>query len=160
MRKPPVVASLAVAAALSLAASLAPAAERGEAKLTLAGKTVVIDYGRPALAGRDMLSRLLPGQPWRLGADDETTLTTEADLMFGSVAVPKGRYVLQAKRGADGKWTLLASADGKDIEVPLADQQLSSSVELFTIELSGKGNGGQLFTKWQTLQLSAPFTAK
>jgi hypothetical protein len=148
------------AAAILLAASLASAAERGEAKLNLAGKKIVVDYGRPALAGRDMLSRLPAGEPWRLGADAETTLTTEADLTFGAVAVPKGKYVLTALRSADDKWMLVASADGKEIRVPLTSQKLTSSVELFTIELSGKGNSGQLTTKWQTLQLSAPFTAR
>ena len=143
------------------AAEVRAQAPRGEAKLTLAGKKIAIDYGRPALKGRDMLGQLPAGQPWRMGADADTTLKTEADLMFGTVAVPKGDYVLQAKRSAEGKWTMLAtSGDGKTIEVPLAEQKLASSVELFTIELSGKGNGGQLVTKWQTLQLSAPFTAK
>ena len=153
-------ATLAAAAALTLAASLAPAAERGEAKVTLAGKKIVIDYGRPALAGRDMLSRLPDGQPWRMGADADTTLRTDADLMFGSVAIPKGEYVLTAKRSGVGKWTLVATGGGKEIEVPLTEQKLPASVELFTIDLGGKGNSGQLTTKWQTLQLSAPFTAK
>ena len=147
--------------ALLIAASFAAAAERGEAKLTLAGKKIVIDYGRPALAGRDMLSRLPPGESWRLGADAETTLVTGADLMFGTVAVPKGRYVLTAKRAAADQWTLIASSsDGKEIAVPLEQQKLPSSVELFTIELTGKGTSGQLLTKWQTLQLGAAFTAK
>lgn len=152
--------SLSAAVVVLLAAPSLFAADRGEAKVTLAGKKIAIDYGRPALAGRDMLARLQPGQPWRLGADAETTLTTDADLMFGAVAVPKGLYVLEAKRGADGKWTLIATGGGKAIEVPLVEATLPASVELFTIELSGKGNAGQLVTKWQTLQLSAPFTAK
>ena len=146
--------------ALLIAASFAVAAERGEAKLTLAGKKIVIDYGRPALAGRDMLSRLPAGESWRLGADADTTLDTGIDLMFGTVAVPKGKYVLTAKRGTEDKWSLIAAGNGKEIEVPLASQKLPSSVELFTIELTGKGTSGVLATKWQTLQLSAPFTTK
>lgn len=147
-----------VVMAVTAVASLAQAA-RGEAKLTLAGKPIVIEYGRPALAGRDMLGRLLPDQPWRMGADADTTLNTAADLSFGGLVVPKGTYVLSAKRSAANKWTLIATSGEKAIEIPLLEQKLPSSVELYTIELTGKGNQGQLVTKWQMLALSAPFTA-
>jgi len=159
-RLAPLAAAVATTAALALAAIPATAAERGEAKVTLGGKKVVIEYGRPTLQGRDMLGRLPEGQTWRMGADADTTLKTDAELTFGTVVVPKGEYVLTAKRSGVGKWTLIAGGGGKEIEVPLAETKLPASVELFTIELSGKGNAGQLVTKWQTLQLSAPFTAK
>jgi hypothetical protein len=146
--------------ALALPASLAHGAERGEAKLTLAGKTIAIDYGRPALAGRDMLARLPAGQSWRMGADSDTTLKSAADLSFGSTLLPKGEYVLSARRSADDKWTLIATNDQRTVEIPLVAQALPASVELYTIELTGRGSQGLLVTKWQTLQLSAPFTAK
>jgi hypothetical protein len=141
------------------AAEVRAQAPRGEAKLTLAGKKIAIDYGRPSLKGRDMLGQLPAGQSWRMGADSDTTLQTAADLAFGTIVLPKGKYVLTAVRSADSKWTLVATGD-KVVELPLATETLTAPVELFTIELLGKGNGGQLVTKWQTLQLSAPFTAK
>jgi hypothetical protein len=152
------VAVLSVGLALCAAHALAQL-PRGEAKLKLAGKSIEIDYGRPSLKGRDMLAQLQPDTPWRLGADADTTLKTGADLSFGTVAVPKGSYVLSAKRSADNKWTLVATGD-KVYEIPLSETKLTSSVEMFTIELGGKGNAGQFVTKWQTLQLSAAFTAK
>lgn len=149
-----------VSVGLALSALSAEAqAPRGEAKVTLAGKAVTIDYGRPSLKGRDMVGQLQPDQPWRLGADADTTLNTAADLSFGSVTLPKGRYVLSVKKSADAKWTLIATGD-KTVEIPLAESKLPASVEMLTIELSGKGNAGQFLTKWQTLQLVAPFTAK
>ena len=135
-------------------------AARGEAKVTLAGKSIVIEYGRPALAGRDMLAKLGPGQPWRMGADADTTLKTAADLTFGSVVLPKGDYVLSAMRSADNKWTLILTNAERTVEAPLAEQKLASSVELFTIELTGQGNKGQFLMKWGLMALSAPFTAK
>jgi len=153
-------ASLPVVMALTVPAPLAHGEERGEAKLSLAGKPIAIEYGRPALAGRDMLARLLPGDPWRMGAGDDTTLKTAADLSFGTTVVPKGDYVLTAKRSADNKWTLIATNPERTLQVPLAEQKLPSSVELFTIELSGKGTQGQFLMKWAQMALSAPFTAK
>ena len=152
--------SLPVLMALWASASLAHGADRGLAKVTLAGKAISIDYGRPSLGGRDMLSRLPPGESWRMGADADTALKTESDLAFGSTMVPKGEYVLTAKRSAEGKWTLVLSNSDRTVEVPLAEQKAAESVEVFTIELGGQGSKGQFLMKWALLALSAPFTAK
>jgi hypothetical protein len=58
---------------IALAASaLAQRNPRGTATLTLKGKAVSVEYGRPSLKGRtvdQMLSQLKAGDVWRLGAD-------------------------------------------------------------------------------------------
>jgi hypothetical protein len=151
-----------VAAAVALAAAPAFAqSPRGEAKVTLDGKAVSVDYGRPSLKGRDMLGQAAIGQPWRMGADAATRLTTQADLAFGAVAVPKGEYTLTAKKVEEGKWHLiLTDSDKKAVEVPLATTSLKESVELFTIELKGDKGKGEFEMKWGTTSLKAPFSAK
>jgi hypothetical protein len=143
--------------------ALAHAVERGEAKATVAGKTVAIEYGRPMLKGRDMLAQAEIGKPWRMGADAATTLKTEADLKFGDVAVPKGDYVLSATKVAEGQWHLNVqkAADKASVgSVPLTAQKIGDNVEAFTIELAGKGNDGELHLKWGTTALKATFTGK
>jgi hypothetical protein len=136
---------------------------RGEAKATVAGKAVSIDYGRPSLKGRDMLGQAQVGQAWRMGADAATSLKTDADLSFGSAAVPKGEYILTATKVAADQWHLnvLATADrAKVADIPLAAGKLAAGVELFTIVLTGGKDKGELELQWGTTSLKAPFTGK
>lgn len=154
---------VAVAALLAVPSIARAQNPRGEAKATLAGKAVAIEYGRPALKGRDMLGQAQVGQAWRMGADAATTLTTEADLAFGAAAVPKGKYVLTAKKVAEGQWSLLVNKEDRSAvvaEVPLASSKLGESVEMLTIELRGEKGAGEFEMKWGTTALKAPFSAK
>ena len=53
---------------------------------TIAGKKITVEYGRPYKKGRNVFGGLEPfGKVWRTGADEATTLTTEADLMVGEI---------------------------------------------------------------------------
>ena len=148
------------------AASLGPAAHaqmnpRGEARVTLAGKPIVVDYGRPGLKGRDMLGKAAVGQEWRMGADGATTLKTPVTLTFGETVVPAGDYVLKAKKVSDTDWTLKLEGDGKTVaEVPLTASTLDKSVELFTIDLVDEKGEGVLRMSWGNRELAARFTAK
>jgi hypothetical protein len=153
-------------AALALAVAgpaFAQGNPRGEAKATVAGKAVTIDYGRPSLKGRDMLGQAQVGQAWRMGADAATTLKTDADLSFGSVAVPKGEYVLKATKVEADKWTLnvLSKADGSKVaDVPLEPAKAEGSAETFTVDLKGEGNKGEFRMQWGTTALKTDFTGK
>jgi hypothetical protein len=146
---------------------LAHGQDRGEAKLTLGGKAIVVEYGRPALNKRDVwkdLTAQLPvGNVWRMGANAATTIKTDADLQFGSVTVPKGHYTLGAKRVDEKKWALqFKGGDGAVVaEAPLAQAPVKGEkVEHFTIELRGDKNAGEFEMKWGDTALKAPFTAK
>ncbi|HUG53160.1 MAG TPA: DUF2911 domain-containing protein [Vicinamibacteria bacterium] len=157
--------SIAVACGLTLLAASAAHAQvnpRGEARATVAGKAVAVEYGRPSLKGRDMLGQAQVGQSWRMGADGATTLETEADLVFGTAVVPKGDYVLTARKLAEGKWALVVSRADKTVvaEVPLAASTAPESVETFTIDLKGADKGGDFEMKWGTTVLKAPFTVR
>jgi hypothetical protein len=152
------------AAVVGLAAPAFPQANpRGEAEAKVSGKAVSIEYGRPSLKGRDMLAQAQVGQPWRLGADAATTLTTEADLAFGDVAVPKGTYVLTATKVEADKWQLnvLAKADREKVaDIPLTPSKTDEAVETFTIKLMGEGDEGKLKMVWGQTVLKAAFSAK
>ena len=155
---------LALLAALSALAipALAHGADRGAAKATVAGKAVTIDYGRPSLKGRDMLGQAEVGKAWRMGADAETTLKTDADLTFGGASVPKGEYVLTATKLTDGKWQLNVATKekAKVADVPLETGKLPASVETLTIELTGEKDRGTFTMSWGEVALKAGFTGK
>jgi DUF2911 family protein len=106
-----------IAAALAAAAP-APAAEerapRETAKAMVNGKSVAVEYGRPALGGRKMSELLgqLPGDRiWRAGMDQATTLTTETDLMVGGKRVPAGKYTVYVHAPADGDYSLVLNSN-------------------------------------------------
>jgi hypothetical protein len=155
--------------ALVATPALAHGAPRGNAKVSVGGKTIAIDYGRPSLMGRDMLTKAPVGTTWRMGADDPTTLKTEVDLKSGAIVVPKGDYVLTATRTAEDQWTL--NVEKRDpakprepgttvAAIPLASSPLSDSVEALTIDLtSPKGKGAiQFEMRWGTNALKASFS--
>ena len=152
-----------VAALIGLAAPAFPQANpRGEAKATFAGKSVSIEYGRPSLKGRDMLAQAKVGQSWRLGADAATSLTTEADLDFGDVSVPKGTYILTATKVDADKWVLnvLAKDDRETVaDIPLRPAKSKEALETLTIRLNGEGNKGRFRMLWGNTALKATFTA-
>lgn len=150
-------------AAIALPISLLAQLPRGTAQTSFEGKSVEINYGRPSLAGRDMLGRLRPGQIWRMGADSPTSLKTEATLDFGDgQVVGPGTYQLSARKSEEGEWTLLVNSDagGQVAEVSCHSSQSDQQVEMFTIELVGDAGQGTFTMSWDTLRVSTTFTAE
>lgn len=84
------------------------------------GKWIDVEYGRPILRGRENLfgsgadygQAFLLGAPvWRVGANQSTRFTTEADLTFGGERLPAGEYTMFAELAESG-WTLIFSDYG------------------------------------------------
>ncbi len=144
---------------------LAHGNERGEAKATIGGAKIVIDYGTPLLKGRDPLKLLQPGQLWRLGKDSPTTIDSDKDLDFAGTRVPKGKHILLARLVEPGKWTLVVSTqpaaryepNAKIAEVPMEFEQGTDSVETLTLRLADQGGKAGLEISWGKLRLKASF---
>jgi hypothetical protein len=160
MRHRALILSSVLAAAGLAAPATAQMNPRGEATVTVAGKSIVVKYGRPSLKGRDMLGRAAVGDEWRMGADAATTLDTPVGLTFGPTRVAPGEYVLRAKKVSDKEWTLKLQKDGKTAaEVPLQVAPLDQSVEMFTIDLSQEQGQVVFRMSWGTTALATRFTA-
>lgn len=155
-------------------AALAQGNPRGTSTLTINGKTVSVEYGRPSLKGRttdELLGKLGPGGVWRLGADTSTTFKTATALAFGNVTVPAGEYSLWMQRQSDNSWKLVFNKQhgqwgtmhdaAQDLaSAPLKESKAAKSVEMVTLTLAKAGSGGTLTIQWGTLEAVAKFTAK
>jgi len=147
---------------------------RATTKVSLEGKAVSVEYGRPSLKGRtvaQMLDQLKAGDFWRLGADKSTTFSTATDLQFGDVTVPSGEYSLWAQRGEDNSWKLVFNkqhgqwgtqhdASQDLVSVPLTETKASHPAEMVTISLTKAGAGGVIAIEWGDMKLTADLKAK
>jgi hypothetical protein len=160
----------ALAALLGVSASAQPAGgppARGKAEMKAGTGSITIDYGRPSLKGRDMLSQLKDGGFWRMGMNEATVLTTPVDLTFGSTKIAKGAYSLWLKKAGDAFQLVFNSQTGqwgtqhdtaKDVtSVEMKETPLTSPVETFTIELAPSAKGDMLDLSWGAMKLTAPF---
>ena len=156
------------------AVALAQAGPRGTSSVTIKGKTVSVEYGRPSLRGRttdELLGKLPAGSFWRLGSNTSTTFKTDLDLAFGDVTVPAGEYSIWMQRQSDGSWKLVFNKEhgqwgtkhdaAQDFaSAPMTSKVASAPVEMVTITLRKEAGGGTLTVEWGTLEATASFKAK
>src|SRR3954469_17481728 len=104
---------IAFGAAVLAAAVAAPAQDKAPRETVTAlvgGKKVTVEYGRPALGGRnmtDLLKQLPADRIWRAGMDQATTLTTEGDITIGGKLVKAGKYTVYLHAPETGDYSLV-----------------------------------------------------
>jgi hypothetical protein len=141
-------------------------------ELTLNGKKITVTYGRPYMKGRKIMGGLVPfGQVWRTGADEASVLKTEADLMIGNLAVPKGSYAIFTLPTETG-WKLIVNKvadqfgafdydEKQDLgRVDMKVDKTSAPVEQFTISLAKSGAGGVIKMDWENTSASVDIKVK
>ena len=119
MAKTAVVAVAALAMGTSALAQQQERQPRGSATASVGGKKVSVDYGRPALKGRnldELLKQLPPERIWRAGENQVTTLTTEDPITVGGTKVPAGKYSVYVHAAEGNAWDFVLT---KDPGVPL-----------------------------------------
>ena len=133
---------------------------RGTAEVSLDGGSLEIEYGRPFLAGRNMVEQMEEGSVWRLGADRATTIRVSGLAVFGNMVLREGTYSLFLKRANAGRWFLIVNTQvgqwgterrpGRDIlSIPLIWEKQEVSVEQLTITLTKRGNdSGVIAISW------------
>lgn len=149
------------------------ASPRDTARAIVGGATLSVDYGRPALRGRDVWAHGVLGDSiWRTGANAATQLSTSRDLVMNGTTVPAGTYTLWTRAAPDGSYELIVNrqtgqwgteyhADRNLVRVPLAASSVATPLERFTVTIVPNGNqAGTIQLAWGTRLLAAPFTVK
>lgn len=173
MRKPLTTLTL----CLLLAATVATAEEAKKKKplsppatteAKIGGKNITINYNAPSKRERVIMGELVPyGQLWRTGANAATTLTTDGDLMIGSVHVPAGSYSLYTIPG-EKEWTLIINKQtgqwgtehdaAQDLgRTTMKVARVKDMVETFAIDLKPAGSkSGTLSLTWENTTATVP----
>lgn len=150
----------------------ATAQDRGAAEATIKGKKIKIDYGRPSLRGRDMLSMAKVGDVWRLGMNEATEIQSTGDLVVTGKTLKAGKYSLWAKKTGANQWILAFHpqtgmwgdppvTSGYVAELPLKMDKAASSAEQLTINVAPDKSGDAALTiHWGTSQLTGTFGVK
>lgn len=167
--------SLLVTASAVLSAQRSPPAS---ATVTIGGKAVSIRYSAPSVRGRKifgdggLLSRDPTYPVWRGGANEATTLKTDAGLDLGGLAVPRGSYSLYVWVKDPNAWELIVNKEtgqsGLDYNarldlgrVKMAMARPPALVEQLKYTLTDKGAGkGELQLAWENHVATVPLTVK
>jgi len=135
----------------------------------IGGTEMTLVYSRPSLAGRKMSSLAPSGQVWRTGANANTKINFNKDVMIGGEKLAAGEYSLYTIPG-DGEWTIIinkAKSWGTQYDETQDVMRLkakatttANSVETFTIMMSdfdknGKKNAN-IELAWGTTSVKFP----
>jgi DUF2911 family protein len=125
-------------------------------------------YGRPSARSRVIMGGLVPfGEPWRLGANEATTLHTQVAVRFGDVTLKPGVYSLYAIPGPK-TWQIVvndsatrwgipinAAVRARDVgTVTVTSERTDAPVETLSMRLEPSGEGDlALVTEWERTRL-------
>ena len=159
--------AIALLGAIAAPAQLSP---RKNTSVTIAGKKITVGFGAPSMRGRKVMGALVPyNEVWCAGANDATSLDTDADLDIAGMKVPKGSYTLWTLPSAK-EWLLIVNKEtgqwhteynpAHDFgRVRMERKSLPGAVEVMRWDLTSvSGNQGRLTLAWENTEVSVPIT--
>lgn len=137
----------------------------------LDGGVAKVCYGSPRARGREIMGGLVPyGQPWRLGANEPTTLHVTAPTRVGDVRVEPGAYSLYAVPGQE-EWEIVVNAATDRWGIPINEDvraedvgsvsvdptRTDEAVENLTLAFEESEDGRvHLVIEWERTRLEVP----
>ncbi|MEN9969479.1 MAG: hypothetical protein RIR94_1681 [Bacteroidota bacterium] len=133
---------------------------------------IQIDYSRPSVNGRVIFGELIPfGQTWRLGANENTKITSSEALIFGKDTLKAGTYALFAKPG-QSSWEFYFYTDYSNwglpekwedakvaLKVTAAAETSKEFTENLTLQLEDlKSSSAEITLSWAQTKVTLPFT--
>lgn len=133
----------------------------------IAGKSISVHYGSPAVKDRTIWGDLVPyNVVWRTGANEATYIDIPQDFTVEGKRLPAGKYSLFTIPKESGPWTVIFNSDW-DLEhghfqydekndvlrVEVAPVWEASASERLSIEIESPG----LVVRWEKLNLPISF---
>lgn len=140
-------------------------------EVVLGEATVKVCYGAPSANGRAVVGGLVPvGQPWRLGANEATTISVPFAAEIAGVRVEAGTYTLYAIPG-ESEWEIVVNRAVERWGIPINEQvraqdvgsgkvrveRLTAPVERLDIAFGpAMGNAAELVMEWELTRVRIP----
>lgn len=132
---------------------------------------VNITYSRPSLRDREIFGELVPyDKIWRTGANENTVISFNDDVIIAGQTLPKGAYSLYTKPGEENwdvyfytttnNWGNPAQWDASNIAVELQVTPVTFpfKIETFTLSLDNLNNSGAVLgILWENTYIGIPF---
>ena len=137
------------------------------ATVAVRGVIAKVCYSRPSARGRPVDSLVAPGQAWRTGANEPTTITLTGTLNVGGAALEPGRYVMLTVPQAE-QWILVfhTTPETEPAEMFASLKQVAQGVgrverlerpvEQFTIRPAPDGTEMAFLLEWGERRVRVP----
>ncbi len=103
-------------------------------EFSVGGHDALLCYGAPSARGRDIMGGLVPyGEPWRMGANEPTTLHLSGPAIIQGVNLEPGSYSIYAVPG-ESEWTIVLNSTHERWGIPIDESVRSADVGSFTVE--------------------------
>jgi len=143
----------------------------GKIEQTVGLTEVSVEYSRPSTKGRNIFGSLVPfGKLWRTGANTNTIVTFQTEVIIGGKTLPKGEYAIYTIPKPDlweiyfytdtNNWGLPEKWNEEKIALSTSAQPISlnNNVETFTIGINNLDNDfGHLDLSWEKTLVSIKF---
>jgi hypothetical protein len=130
----------------------------------LGGAELKLCYSRPSARGRAIMGQLVPyGEPWRLGANEATTLHVPVAVRLGDITLQPGVYSLYAIPGST-TWQIVVNKSATRWGIPIGaavrvhdvgtvtatTEHTNAPVETLTMRLEAAGQDAvDLVIEWE-----------
>jgi len=137
----------------------------------LGSGTMKLCYSRPSARGRKIMGGVVPlDEPWRLGANEATSINVPVLAEIAGVRVTPGTYTLYAIPGAS-KWQIVVNRGVQRWGVPIdkevrtgdvgvgtvTTESLGAPVETLTLKFApAGGNATELVLEWEKTRVRIP----
>ena len=137
-----------------------------ELRFSADGGEALLCYGAPSARERVVMGELVPfGDPWRVGANEPTTLHLSADATVGGVSLEAGSYSLYATPG-ETEWEFHLNSNFERWGIPIDAEVRSAEIGSFSATPSATAGmvemmtfehiDGALRLSWENTQVDIP----